>query len=89
MSGGKSMKKSVIGSRRTLMNSLKRMAFRPRKEGAFIGSARELAEIQGKGNVERRTSNVECLNERHPPGGLLKFDVQRSTFDVRRFFFSK
>src|SRR5438270_8245747 len=38
MSGGKSIKKSVIGSRRTVMNSLNRIAFKPRKGACFIGS---------------------------------------------------
>src|ERR1041385_9097067 len=38
MSGGKSMKKSVIGSRMTTMNSLNKMAPRPRK-GRFIRRA--------------------------------------------------
>src|ERR1041384_8289012 len=36
MSGGKSMKNNVIGSRRTVMNSLKRIAFSPRNGARFM-----------------------------------------------------
>src|ERR1700681_4744109 len=56
MSGGKSMKKSVIGSRRTVMNSLNRMAPRPRKGARFIKSRmnqpRINTDFHGSGNTD-------------------------------------
>src|SRR2546423_1950818 len=45
MSGGKSMKNNVIGSRRTVMNSLNRIAFRPRKGARFMSRSARKSQI--------------------------------------------
>src|SRR5213595_3000349 len=75
------MKNNVIGSRRTVMNSLNRIAFRPRKGACFISRAPRRAKLQAPSSKLQRNSKHQTV-EKHAPrfwslvfGPSLELDV--------------
>src|SRR5882724_12055825 len=88
MSGGKSMKNNVIGSRRTVMNSLNRIAFSPRKGGRFMASrrrARSHAKLQARSTKLQRSTKHQAPNRRSSFLTCLEFGISLELSPSRGF----
>src|SRR5882724_255638 len=78
MSGGKSMKNNVIGSRRTVMNSLNRIAFSPRNGARFMASRRRVhshAKLQAPSTKLQRSTKHQAPNRRSSFLTCLEFGI--------------